>query len=106
MAFVGQQSCGQGSIRSFKRGRSGQFTSRGRGFIQRNYQGRHLHNVLVVTEIKKSLLCISQITTEHAYLFEFTCDGFGIKHIIYFTYGLLKIFKKPLYYSKPHLYFT
>lgn len=40
----------------------------------------HLHNGLVVTEIKKSLLCISQITTEHAYLFEFTCDGFVIKH--------------------------
>ncbi|RWR75576.1 Zinc finger, CCCH-type [Cinnamomum micranthum f. kanehirae] len=47
--------------------------------------GRHelkLNNVLVVPDIKKNLLSVSQITSEYPYLFEFSCDGFVVKHRI------------------------
>lgn len=39
-----------------------------------------LNDVLVVPEIKKSLLSVSQMTTDHPYVFEFSSNGFEIKN--------------------------
>lgn len=36
--------------------------------------------VLVVPSIKKNLLSVSQMTTDYPYVFEFSSDGFVIKH--------------------------
>ncbi|KAK2975601.1 hypothetical protein RJ640_010678 [Escallonia rubra] len=39
-----------------------------------------LQNVLVVPQIKKNLLSVSQLTSQFPYIFEFSSDGFVIKH--------------------------
>lgn len=39
-----------------------------------------LDNVLVVPEIKKNLLSVSQLTSDHPYIFEFSSTGFVIKN--------------------------
>ncbi|KAL5715327.1 hypothetical protein ACHQM5_017160 [Ranunculus cassubicifolius] len=52
----------------------------GTASIRANDQSLHLKNVLVVPEIKKNLLSVSQMTSDFPYTFEFSRDGFVIKN--------------------------